>query len=85
MLTTLFNTVFPAFALIFIGWFYARCRPEVSTKSLNHLALYVGMPSIIIKSVVDMEFGDIPVGLILLASVLASVVPAVIGYIWLRL
>jgi hypothetical protein len=32
-----------------------------------------------------MEFGEIPVGLILFASVMASVVPAVIGYIWLRL
>jgi len=85
MFITLFNTVFPVFALVLIGWVYARIRPEVSTKSLNDLALYIGLPTIIIKNLVDVEIGDIQITALVVAAVFGALLPAVIGYVWLKL
>jgi|GEM_PF-1263672 len=84
MFFTLLDVIFPAFGLILIGWSYAKIRPEVSTKSLNDICLYIGIPAIILKDMVGMDVGDVQVGLVLLASLAATFIPALFGYIWLK-
>ncbi len=85
MFETIFNTIFPTFILIFIGWAYAYIRPEVSTKSLNHLALYVGMPAIIIRNIMAIDLASIEVGAVVWASVFTTVIPGIVGFAWIKI
>ncbi len=85
MFETIFNIIFPAFTLIAVGVVYAYIRPEVSTKSLNHLALYIGMPAISVKNIMAIELGDLQIPSILAGAVLTSVIPTLLGYLWIRM
>lgn len=84
MFGTIFNTVFPTFMLIFIGWVYVRLRPQCSTKSLNHLALYVGITAIIIKSLADVKLADMNITFLAGASTLAFLLPLAVGLLWFK-
>jgi predicted permease len=85
MLSTLLNTVFPVFFLIFLGWGYAKKRPDVSTRSLSDISLYIGIPAIILRDIAGFHTGDDGVWVILLASSAAIIIPTLIGFLWIKI
>lgn len=84
MLPTLLNTIFPVFILILIGWGYSKIRPEVSTRSLSDISLYIGIPAIILRDMTGFDTGKDGVWIILLASSLAIIIPWLIGWLWIK-
>lgn len=84
MAATLLNTVFPVFFLIFIGWLYAKIRPEVSTRSMSDISLYIGIPAIILRDMKGFNTNGDGVWIILLASAVTIIIPALMGWFWLK-
>jgi predicted permease len=84
MTMTLLNTIFPVFILILVGWGYARVRPDVSTRSLSDISLYIGIPAIILRDMTGFDTGKDGVWIILLASSLAIILPALMGWVWMK-
>lgn len=85
MLSTLLNTVFPVFFLIFLGWGYAKKYPDVSTRSLSDISLYIGIPAIILRDIAGFHTKNDGVWIILLASSAAIIIPTLIGFLWIKI
>jgi predicted permease len=85
MFSTLLNTVFPVFFLILLGWGYAKKYPDVSTRSLSDISLYIGIPAIILRDIAGFHTKSDGVWVILLASSAAIIIPALIGFLWIKI
>ena len=84
MLAKIFTVVAPVFAVVGLGYLWARLNQKFDSETLTNLVLKVATPCLIFSSLTSLDISLTTVGTMAFAAALGLVIAAIVGWVVLK-
>ncbi len=84
MLAKIFTVVAPVFAVVGLGYLWAKLNQKFDSETLTNLVLKVATPCLIFSSLTSLDISLTTVGTMAFAAALGLVIAAIVGWVVLK-